>query len=147
MFLFTTQASVKAAGDMRQLNTQAFKFSDNVFWCTSVQASNELWQAVIASTEDCRREYHARVARGTAAHPDYQWIVQRGDIIEEWLTRYSRGAAASETRGDKKRAGIAFPSALSDELTAQWIYSRSACARPGPQPARTHHLRPWLTSS
>ena len=121
--------SVKASEQLRKLKNTSFKGSRNVYWATAREADDMLWLVVLGPTHEAVKEFKARVDRGTIP-PDAPWVTCVADVIDHWLGLFDRGAHAAEQRGDKQRAGVAHPMALSDALTGVWTYTRGALACP-----------------
>lgn len=102
-----------------------YKFSTNVYWVTSREASDLLWLQVLPPKHEAVKEFKSRVARGGGL--DKEWMGNHANCIDEWLGLFQRKALDgpyAATRGDKKCAGSAYPVAMTDELTDAWLFAR-----------------------
>jgi hypothetical protein len=120
------QITVRSTETMKKLTLSSFKHSVNVYWVTSSEADDFIWLSVLRPDAECVLEYKARLARNVEVVPPHlPWATTWGDLMEEWISRWSRGAMF-ECRGDKKRAAAAFPSGMSTEFNEIWEHVRGA---------------------
>ena len=116
---------------MRNLKDKDFKFPINVYWVTSRESSDCAWTAVLAPNSTAVKEHRARVARGDAAPETLRWISDLGDVNDRWLELFRQKKLDASQRGNKSRAGVAFPEAMSDDLIELWVHVRGArCSQP-----------------
>ena len=97
----------------------------DTWWTTSRQSSDQLW---MVHKPDAKAVY----AYNNREKPDdiycEQWMLDYGDVCEQWRAQLQAGTLPTACKGTKEKAGKGFP--VEDDATALFQRVISMCNRP-----------------